>query len=133
MTDTANFEHSYLTTLYNAIPVLDKPSDWSEWNDRVCDFIQISPIAEDGAAPPGKDQAKERYRCQKLYTAMILMKLSHDAALRIRDLGISNVQSLLKAVRERFNFDHLNHGLIDRSPCTRGCFSALSIAESTWL
>jgi len=80
MTDTADFKHSCLTTLYKAFPVLDKPSDWSEWNDRVCDFIQTSPLAEDGAAPPDKDQAKEWYRCQKFYAAMILMELSHNAA-----------------------------------------------------
>jgi len=99
MTDTVDFKHSCLTTLYKAIPVLDKPSDWSEWNDRVCDFIQISPLAEDGAAPPDKDQAKERYRRQKFHTTMILMKLSHNAAPRIGALGISRVQSLLNAVR----------------------------------
>ncbi|KAF2254366.1 hypothetical protein BU26DRAFT_500137 [Trematosphaeria pertusa] len=113
MTDTADFEQFCLTTLYNAIPMLDNPSDRYEWNNRVCDFIEISSVAEDGAPPPNKDQAKEWYRRQKLYTAMIMKKLSHNAAPRIKALGISDVQSLLEAVRERFNFSRLKDEAIE--------------------
>jgi hypothetical protein len=80
MIDTAELEQFCLIKLYDAIPVRWNPSDWSQWNNRVWDFIRKSPVAEDGAIPPDKDQAKEWYSRQRFYTAMITEKLSYNAA-----------------------------------------------------
>lgn len=103
MTDTTRFEQFGLSAFYNNIPTLDNASDWFQWNQKVNEFIRISPVADDGVAPPmEEDEARQWTHRQKFYSAMITAKLSHNAAQRINASEISQVQLLIKAVKNHF-------------------------------
>ncbi|KAL3256555.1 hypothetical protein ABHI18_007515 [Aspergillus niger] len=52
MTDTAKFEQFRLSVFYNNIPILDNAGNWFKWNQKINQFIWISPVADDGAVPP---------------------------------------------------------------------------------
>jgi hypothetical protein len=103
MTDIAKFEQFGLSSFYNDIPKLDNAKDWFKWSQKVKEFIRISAVADDGTTPPeeGEEAQKWTHR-QKFYSAMITAKLSHDAAQRINAFDITQVQSLLKAVKDNF-------------------------------
>lgn len=103
MTDTTRFEQFGLGAFYNNIPILDNAGDWFKWNQKVNEFIRISPVADDGvAAPIEEDEAQQWTHRQKFYSAMITAKLSHNAAQRINAFEISRVQALLKTVKDSF-------------------------------
>jgi hypothetical protein len=103
MTDTAKFEQFGLSAFYNNIPVLDNAGDWFRWNQKVNEFIGISPVADDGVVPPiEEDEARQWTHRQKFYSAMITAKLTHNAAQRINAFEISQVQPLVKAVKDHF-------------------------------
>ncbi|KAL2848999.1 hypothetical protein BJX68DRAFT_255613 [Aspergillus pseudodeflectus] len=103
MTDITKFEQFGLNAFYNNIPILDNASDWFRWNQKVNEFIRISAVADDGAGPPiEEEEAGQWTRRQKFYSAMITAKLSHNAAQRINAFEISQVQALLKAVKDSF-------------------------------
>jgi hypothetical protein len=103
MTDITKFEQFGLNAFYNSIPILDNASDWFRWNQKVYEFIRISAVAEDGATPPIEaEEAGQWTHRQKFYSAMITAKLSHNAAQRINAFEISQVQALLKAVKDSF-------------------------------
>ncbi|KAI2867915.1 hypothetical protein CBS76997_10738 [Aspergillus niger] len=103
MTDTAKFEQFGLSAFYNNIPILDNASDWFKWNQKVNQFIRISPVADDGAVPPiEEDEARQWTHRQKFYSAMITAKLTHNAAQRINAFEISQVQLLIQAVKDHF-------------------------------
>jgi hypothetical protein len=103
MTDTAKFEQFGLSAFYNNIPVLDNAGDWYRWNQKVNEFIGISPVAGDGVVPPiEEDEARQWTHRQRFYSAMITAKLTHNAAQRINAFEISQVQPLVKAVKDHF-------------------------------
>ncbi|KAI3056906.1 hypothetical protein CBS147353_11111 [Aspergillus niger] len=103
MTDTAKFEQFGLSAFYNNIPILDNAGDWFKWNQKVNQFIRISPVADDGAVPPiEEDEARQWTHRQKFYSAMITAKLTHNAAQRINAFEISQVQLLIQAVKDHF-------------------------------
>lgn len=103
MTDIAKFEQFGLNAFYNAIPLLDNANDWFKWNQKVNEFIRISVVADDGTAPPmEEEEARQWIHRQKFYSAMITAKLTHSAAQRINAFKISQVQLLLKAVKNSF-------------------------------
>ncbi|KAK2730927.1 hypothetical protein FQN57_003788, partial [Myotisia sp. PD_48] len=103
MTAIAKFEQFGLNTFYNAIPTLDNASDWFQWNQKVNEFVRISAVADDGATLPiEEEEAQQWTHRQKFYSAMIAAKLTHNAAQRIKASEISQVQSLIKAVKDNF-------------------------------
>lgn len=103
MTDIVKFEQFGLNSFYNAIPILDNANDWFKWSQKVKEFIGISAVADDGVAPPeNEDEAQKWTHRQKLYSAMIAAKLTHDAAQRINAFNITRVQALLQAVKGKF-------------------------------
>jgi hypothetical protein len=103
MTDAAKFEQIGLNAFYNAIPTLDNANDWSKWNQKVKEFIRISPLAKDGGAPPTEEEEVQQWsRRQTFYASMIAAKLTHNAAQRINAFDITRVQSLIKAVKDNF-------------------------------
>ena len=103
MTDTAKFEQFGLHAFYQAIPILDNASDWFKWNEKVNDFIQISPVADDNSMPPiEEEEARQWTHRQNFYSKMITAKLTHNAAQRINAASIHQVQSLLAAVKKGF-------------------------------
>ncbi|EDN03770.1 hypothetical protein HCAG_01635 [Histoplasma mississippiense (nom. inval.)] len=103
MTDIAKFEQFGLNTFYNAIPTLDNAGDWFQWNQKVNEFIRISTVADDGATPPAEEEeARQWTHRQKFYSAMIAAKLTHNAAQRIKASEISQVETLIKAVKNNF-------------------------------
>ncbi|KAE8420441.1 hypothetical protein BDV36DRAFT_293328 [Aspergillus pseudocaelatus] len=103
MTDTAKFEQFGLSAFYNNIPILDNAGDWFKWNQKVNELIPVSPVADDGVVPPiEKDKARQWTHRQKFYSAMITAKLTHNAAQRINAFEISQVQLLIKAVKDHF-------------------------------
>jgi hypothetical protein len=88
---------------HDNIPVLDNAGDWFRWNQKVNEFIGISPVADDGVVPPiEEDEARQWTHRQKFYSAMITAKLTHNAAQRINAFEISQVQPLVKAVEDHF-------------------------------
>ncbi|KKZ65716.1 hypothetical protein EMCG_08482 [[Emmonsia] crescens] len=103
MTDIAKFEQFGLNTFYNVIPTLDNAGDWFQWNQKVNEFIRISAVADDGATPPAEEEEARRWtHRQKFYSAMIAAKLTHNAAQRIKASEISQVETLIKAVKNNF-------------------------------
>ncbi|KAJ5543823.1 hypothetical protein N7513_003404 [Penicillium frequentans] len=83
--------------------MLDNASDWFKWEQKVHEFIRISAVADDGITPPTEEEeARQWTRRQKFYSAMITAKLTHNAAQRINAFEISQVQALLKAVKDNF-------------------------------
>jgi hypothetical protein len=103
MTDAIKFEQIGLSAFYNAIPTLDNANDWFKWNQKVKEFIQISPIAKDGATPPMEEgEAQDWTHRQMFYLSMISAKLTHNAAQRINTFDITQVQLLIKTVKENF-------------------------------
>jgi hypothetical protein len=103
MMDSAKFEQIGLSSFYNAIPTLDNANDWSRWNQKVKEFLRISPVAEDGAIPPMEEEEAQHWsHRQTFYSSMIAAKLTHNAAQRINAFEITRVQSLIKAVKENF-------------------------------
>ncbi|KUL81311.1 hypothetical protein ZTR_09814 [Talaromyces verruculosus] len=103
MTDIVKFEQFGLNAFYNDIPKLDNANDWFKWSQKVKEFIRISAVADDGAAPPENEEEAQKWtHRQKFYSAMITAKLSHDAAQRISAFDITRVQLLLNAVKNNF-------------------------------
>ena len=103
MTDNAKFEQFGLHTFYQAIPTLDNAADWFKWNEKVTEFLQISPVAEDGQVPPIEDdEASQWTHRQKFYSRMITAKMTRGAAQRIEATNIHDVQALLAAVKKAF-------------------------------
>ncbi|XRM42623.1 hypothetical protein ABZX51_005833 [Aspergillus tubingensis] len=103
MTDIAKFEQFGLNTFYNGIPTLDNASGWFKWNQKVNEFIRISAVADDETTPLiEEEEARQWTHRQKFYSAMITAKLTHNAAQRINAFEISQVQALLKAVKDNF-------------------------------
>ncbi|KAJ5654904.1 hypothetical protein N7490_001907 [Penicillium lividum] len=103
MTDITKFEQFGLNAFYNNIPILDNASDWLKWNQKVNEFIRISAVADDETTPPLEEsEARQWTHRQKFYSAMITAKLTHNAAQRINAFEIPRVESLLKAVKEKF-------------------------------
>jgi hypothetical protein len=51
MTNTAKFKQFRLSAFYNNIPVLNNAGDWFRWNQKVNEFIGISPIANNRVVP----------------------------------------------------------------------------------
>ncbi|RDH26574.1 hypothetical protein BDQ94DRAFT_177433 [Aspergillus welwitschiae] len=99
MMDAARFEQLGLSTFYNNIPLVS----FFKWKQKVNEFLRISPVADDGEVPPiEKDKARQWAHRQKLYSAMITAKLTHNAAQSINVSEISQVQSLIKAVKDLF-------------------------------
>ena len=92
-----------MNAFYNAIPTLDNANDWSKWNQKVKEFIRISPLAKDGGAPPTEEEEVQQWsHRQTFYASMIAAKLTHNAAQRINAFDITRVQSLIKAVKDNF-------------------------------
>ncbi|RAO71520.1 uncharacterized protein BHQ10_007532 [Talaromyces amestolkiae] len=103
MTDLVKFEQFSLNAFYNDIPKLNNTNDWFKWSQKVKEFIRISTITDDGAAPPENEEEAQKWtHRQKFYSAMITAKLSHDAAQRISAFNITRVQLLLNAVKNNF-------------------------------
>ncbi|KAJ5111782.1 hypothetical protein NUU61_001412 [Penicillium alfredii] len=101
--DSNKFEQLGLSSFYHAIPTLDNANDWSQWNQKVKEFLRISPVAKDDATPPlEEEEAQQWSHRQTFYSAMIAAKLTHNAAQRINAFDITRVQSLIKAVKEHF-------------------------------
>jgi hypothetical protein len=101
--DSNKFEQLGLSSFYHAIPTLDNANDWSQWNQKVKEFLRISPLAKDDAIPPlEEEEAQQWSHRQTFYSAMIAAKLTHNAAQRINAFEITRVQSLIKAVKEHF-------------------------------
>lgn len=101
--DSNKFEQLGLSSFYHAIPTLDNANDWSQWNQKVKEFLRISPVAKDDAIPPlEEEEAQQWSHRQTFYSAMIAAKLTHNAAQRINACEITRVQSLIKAVKEHF-------------------------------
>lgn len=103
MTDNAKFEQFGLHTFYQAIPTLDNASDWFKWHEKVKEFLQISPVADDGDVPPvGENEANQWAHRQKFYSRMITAKMTRGAVQRIDATDIHHVQALLAAVKKAF-------------------------------
>jgi hypothetical protein len=103
MTDIVKFEQFGLNSFYNAIPTLGNANDWFKWSQKVKEFIGISAVADDGATPPEDEEEAQKWtHRQKLYSAMIAAKLTHDAAQRINAFNVTRVQALLQAVKAKF-------------------------------
>jgi len=101
--DSNKFEQLGLSSFYHAIPTLDNANDWSQWNQKVKEFLRISPVAKDDAISPLEEEETQQWSHRQIfYSAMIAAKLTHNAAQRINAFEITRVQSLIKAVKEHF-------------------------------
>jgi hypothetical protein len=100
--DSNKFEQIGLSSFYNAIPTLDNANDWAQWNQKVKEFLRISPVAKDRPIPPTEEEAQPWSHRQTFYSSMIAAKLTHNAAQRINAFEITRVQPLIKAVKENF-------------------------------
>ncbi|EGE85984.2 hypothetical protein BDDG_08929 [Blastomyces dermatitidis ATCC 18188] len=73
---------------------------------KVNEFIRISAVADDGATPPAEEEEARRWtHRQKFYSAMIAAKLTHNAAQQIKASEISQVETLIKAVKNNFKLE----------------------------
>jgi hypothetical protein len=63
-------------------------------------------MVDDGIDPPiEEEEARQWTRRQNFYSAMITVKLTHNAAQLINGFEIRQVRPLLKAVKERFKLE----------------------------
>ncbi|KAJ6047281.1 uncharacterized protein N7446_012115 [Penicillium canescens] len=101
--DSNKFEQIGLSSFYHAIPTLDNANDWSQWNQKVKEFLRISPVAKDETIPPLEEEGAQQWsHRQTFYSSMIAAKLTHNAAQRINAFEITRVQTLIKAVKDNF-------------------------------
>jgi hypothetical protein len=58
--DSNKFEQLGLSSFYHAIPTLDNANDRSQRNQKVKEFLRISPVAKDDAIPPLEEEEAQQ-------------------------------------------------------------------------